>query len=96
MLAQVDDANEIKKIYSLAISALGSIIKHLESETDVDNLYNFLETKLPIDIGILTKLPTITTVKVSLLELLRNKELPTLADLYHTYRYYECPYFTRH
>lgn len=91
-LVQVDDASEIKKIYALAIDAVRSIINLLGSETDMDDLYNLLETKLPVDIGMWAKLPTITTLKVSLFDLLRNRELPTLTDLYYTYRYFKRSY----
>ncbi|XP_032678528.1 apolipophorins [Odontomachus brunneus] len=82
---KVDDTNEIKKIYLLAIEALRSIIHVLETETNTDNLYEMLQTKLPVDIGMMAKIPTITSLKVSLLERLRNKEFPTLEDLYYDF-----------
>lgn len=88
ILAQVDDANEIKKIYQRALDAIASLIKLLESSDILDQLVNsLLEANLPVQLESLIKLPVITSVKVSLINLLRNNELPSLADLYYAYRY---------
>ncbi|KAM0732090.1 Apolipophorin [Formica fusca] len=84
---KVDDANEIKKIYQRALDAIASLVKLLESSDVLEQLVNsLLEANLPVQLETLTKLPVITSVKVSLINLLRNNELPSLADLYYAYR----------
>nr|XP_012225513.1 PREDICTED: apolipophorins [Linepithema humile] len=84
---QVNDAEEIKTIYGLAIDAATSVVKLLESNNVLDKLVeSLLDTNVPIELEAFTSLPTITTIKVSLLSLLHNNELPSLADLYYTYR----------
>lgn len=84
---KVDDANEIKKIYQRALDAIASLVKLLESSDVWDQLVdNLFEANLPVQFETLAKLPVITSVKVSLINLLRNNELPSLADLYYTYR----------
>lgn len=86
-LAQVDNTNEIKKIYDLAIDAIASIIKLLESNGNLDNvLDNLFETHIPTEFEMLTKWPQVTSFKVSLLNLIRNNELPSPLDVYYTYR----------
>ncbi|XP_011144506.2 apolipophorins [Harpegnathos saltator] len=82
---KVDDPAEVRKIYNLLVDALQSIVKLLESEIHTNNLYNLLETEFPFNIGMM-KLPEITALRVSLLNLLRSNELPTLKDIYYTYR----------
>ncbi|XP_014488121.1 PREDICTED: apolipophorins [Dinoponera quadriceps] len=82
---KVDDIHEIKKIYTLGVDAIQSLATLLGSEENMDNLFDLLIAGL-IDIDSLTNLPAITTLKVSFFELLNNRELPTLADLYYTYR----------
>lgn len=90
---QVDDTTEIKNIYLLALKAVRSIVHVLEEETDTESLYSLLESEIPIDLGMWAKLPAITSLKVSILELLDNDELPSLQDLYYTYRYFKSPYY---
>jgi hypothetical protein len=87
---QVDDNKEAKKIYHHALDAIASIIKLLESNDILDNLMdNAFDIRLPLDLGALTKLPEIGIPKISLLNLLQNNELPTLAEFYYTYRYFK-------
>lgn len=83
---QVDDTNEVKKIYSQAITAIRSIIGLLQSHATVENIFGFLETQFPVDISYLRKLPGLSTIRFSILKLLVNRELPTISDLYYTYR----------
>lgn len=91
--SQVNDADEIKKIYGLAIDAVASLVKLLESNNVLDKFVESLfETNVPVELEAFTSLPTISTIKVSLLSLLRNNELPSLADLYYTYRYFKLPF----
>ncbi|XP_001604024.1 apolipophorins [Nasonia vitripennis] len=83
---KVDDTNEVKKIYSQAINAARSIIGLLQSHATVENVFGFLETQFPIDVSYLRKLPGLSTIRFSILKLLINRELPTISDLYYTYR----------
>ncbi|XP_029170500.1 apolipophorins [Nylanderia fulva] len=84
---KVDDANEIKKIYQRTLDATASLLKLLEYNDVLEQLANNLfDVNVPVQFDTLTKLPVITSVKVSLINLIRNKELPSLADLYYTYR----------
>lgn len=87
LLEQVDDTNEVKKIYSQAVTAIRSLISLLQSHATFENVFGFLETQLPVDISYLRKLPGISTVRFSVLRLLFNQELPPLSDFYYTYRY---------
>jgi len=84
---QVDDSNEIKKIYNYAVDAVASVIKLVESSGALDRVIDELfKLNLPVEFEALSKLPTITSLKVSLVNLIRNNELPSPADLYYTYR----------
>ncbi|KAL0104310.1 hypothetical protein PUN28_017203 [Cardiocondyla obscurior] len=84
---KVDNTNEIKKIYDRAIDAIASLYKLLESSGALDELIDDLfDSHLPVQFESLTKLPVITSFKVSLVNLIRNNELPTAAELYYTYR----------
>lgn len=86
-LTQVDNASEFKKIYECATDALASLIKSLEASGNLDELIDELfDADLP-EFEALTTFPTITSVKISLINLIRNNELPSLLDLYYTYRY---------
>jgi len=96
---QVDDNKEVKKIYHHALDAIASIIKLLESSDILDSLMdNAFDIRLPLELGTLTKLPGIGIPKISLLNLLQNNELPTLAEFYYTYRYFKplSPHLTSH
>jgi hypothetical protein len=84
---KVDDTNEIRKIYDLSIDAITSLIKLLESNGTLNHVIDGLfETHLPIEFEMLTRLPVITSFKMSLVNLIRNNELPSLLDLYYAYR----------
>lgn len=86
--AQVDDSNEIKKLYDYAIDAIASVIKLVESSSTLDRVIDELfKLNLPIELETLSKLPTITSLKVSLVNLIHSNELPSLTDLYYTYRF---------
>lgn len=68
--------------------AIASIIKLLESSDNLDQLINDLfKAQLPIQFEMFAKLPEITSFKVSLINLLRNNELPSPMDLYYAYRF---------
>lgn len=70
------------------LDAIASLIKLLESRGSLDNLVDDLfNTHLPAEFEMLSKLPVITSFKVSLVNLIRNNELPSLTDLYYTYRF---------
>ncbi|XP_011871153.1 PREDICTED: apolipophorins [Vollenhovia emeryi] len=84
---KVDDTNEIKKIYDYAIDAIASLVKLLESTDTLDHIIDDLfNANLPIEYDTLTKLPLITSFKLSLINRMNNNELPTLKEAYYTYR----------
>lgn len=83
---QVDDVTEIRNIYTHTIIAVQSIIKLLHPQVTLENLFNYFEARVPADFSFLRKLPGISTLRISILNLLRNNELPTPMDLYYTYR----------
>ncbi|KAL6267909.1 hypothetical protein P5V15_000977, partial [Pogonomyrmex californicus] len=84
---KVDDTSEIKKIYDYALNAIASLIKLLETSGTLDNLMGSLfDTHLPVELEMLMKLPAVTSFKMSLINLIRNNELPSALDLYYTYR----------
>lgn len=84
---KVDDVNEIKKIYQRTLDAIASLIKLLQSSDIWDELIESLfKSNLSVQFETLTKLPVITSLKVSLIDMLRNNEFPSLSDLYYTYR----------
>lgn len=60
------------------------------SPSNMDYLYTLLEARLPVDLSMWAKLPAISTLKISIFNLLRNNELPTPVDLYYAYRYFQC------
>ncbi|XP_011166991.1 apolipophorins [Solenopsis invicta] len=83
---KVDDNHEIKKIYDYTIDAVASLVKLIGSSDTVHNLVEELfEAQLPVEFEMLAKLPAITSFKVSLLDQIRNNELPSLTDLFYTY-----------
>lgn len=84
-LSQVDEVNELKKIYSHLVAAIQSVLAVLHKQTTLDNLLSYVQFQ-PLDISLWYRLPGIPTVRLSILNLLRNGELPTPLDLYHAYR----------
>ncbi|XP_076681659.1 retinoid- and fatty-acid binding glycoprotein apolipophorin isoform X2 [Andrena cerasifolii] len=83
---KVDDVAEIKKIYSNAVTAVQSTLGLLQKQATLDNVLDLVQIQQPIDFGLLSKFPGIATLRLSVLNVLRNGELPTLSDLYYTYR----------
>ncbi|XP_012523598.1 apolipophorins [Monomorium pharaonis] len=84
---KVDDTNEIKKIYDRTVDAIASLIKLVESSNTLDSLIDDLfDARLPIELEMFARLPAITSFKVSLLDLMRNNELPSPVDAFYTYR----------
>ncbi|XP_014235825.1 apolipophorins [Trichogramma pretiosum] len=83
---KVDNGSELKKIYSQTVGAIHSLLALVQSHATAENVFGFLEAQLPFDISYLRRLPGLSTVRVSVLRLLMNRELPTIFDLYYTYR----------
>lgn len=73
-------------MYTQALHALRSVIALVQSHVTVENVFSFLEAQIPIDVGYLRRLPGISTVRFSVIRLILNREFPTLAELYYTYR----------
>lgn len=82
----VDNAIEIQNIYTHAVDALQSIIQLLQRHGSVDQLYGLFGTSFHGDFGYFKHLPGFPILRVSLFNILRNHELPTIAEIYHTYR----------
>lgn len=85
-MQQVDDTNEVKKIYSQTLTAIRSLIALIQSHATFENVFSFVESQFPIDISYLKRLPGVSIVRFSVLRLLFNQELPTVSDFYYTYR----------
>ncbi|XP_015429625.1 PREDICTED: apolipophorins [Dufourea novaeangliae] len=83
---KVDESVELKNIYTHAVSAFQSVLGLLQKQVTLDNVLGFVQIQSPIDFSLLSKLPGISVLRVSVLNLLRNRELPTPLDLYYTYR----------
>ncbi|XP_017790563.1 PREDICTED: apolipophorins [Habropoda laboriosa] len=82
---KVNELNELKTLYSKLKSAIASILVMLEKEARLD-LLSYIQIQAPIDLSPLSQIPGISSVRVSVLNLLRNGELPSLLDLYYAYR----------
>lgn len=82
---QIDDMSELKKIYSSLVAAVQSIVALAQKQSSFENVWGLISIQTP-DLGLLSKLPTVSALKLSVWNLLRNRELPTLGDLYYTYR----------
>lgn len=67
--------------------AVQSIMKLLQPQVTFENLFNYFEARIPDDFNLLRKLPGISTLRISVLNLLRNNELPSPMDLYYAYRF---------
>ncbi|XP_035725460.1 apolipophorins-like [Vespa mandarinia] len=80
-----DNTAQLNTIYTKGVNALKSLIDLLETHSLFNNFQNVFDMKTPTDFSILTKLPGISTLRVSVLNLLRNAELPTPLDIYYTY-----------
>ncbi|XP_076625563.1 retinoid- and fatty-acid binding glycoprotein apolipophorin isoform X1 [Colletes latitarsis] len=83
---KVDELVECKKIYTQAVAAVQSVLALTQNLVTTDNLLALVKMPLQLDLSYLAKLPGIYAVKVSVLNLLRNGELPTPSELYFTYR----------
>ena len=69
-----------------------SIVALLQSHATAENVFGFLEKQLPIDFSYMRRLPGLSMVRISVMKLLINRELPSIADIYYTYRYLEIHY----
>ncbi|XP_031841889.1 retinoid- and fatty-acid binding glycoprotein apolipophorin [Nomia melanderi] len=85
---KVDTTAELKKLYSLAVPAIRSVISAVQKQVTWGDVPVGGSVRIPslLDLSLLSKLPGIFTLRVSAMNLLRNGELPTLLDLYYTYR----------
>ncbi|XP_043491499.1 apolipophorins [Polistes fuscatus] len=81
-----DNVQQLNKIYTEGVAVLKSLISLLETPSLYYDIRNIFDTKIPINLNILSKLPGIASLQVSLLNVWRNGELPTPLDIYYTYR----------
>ncbi|XP_078038624.1 retinoid- and fatty-acid binding glycoprotein apolipophorin, partial [Augochlora pura] len=82
---QVNIMDALKEIGAQGEVAIGSLIAPLKSIV-ADNALGSLKLQSPFNFGILSELPGIPTIQLSVLNLLRNKELPSLTEIYQAYR----------
>ncbi|XP_043521132.1 apolipophorins isoform X2 [Frieseomelitta varia] len=82
---KLDEVSELKRLYSHLIAAIQSLLGLVQKQTTLDNLLSYVQFQ-PLDFSLWYRLPGIPTVRFSVLNLLRNGELPTPLDLYHAYR----------
>ncbi|KAG7188374.1 hypothetical protein KM043_008028 [Ampulex compressa] len=82
----VDDGAELKKVYSKAVAAIQSVITLLESQVTLDSFMDLLQTRMPIDLGFLSYLPGVASLKLSIVNLIKNNELQTPLEMYYAYR----------
>lgn len=83
---KIDEAAEIKNIWTHGVDALQSIVALIQSRTTSDQFHGLISTKLGCDFGILKQLAGIPILRLSIVNLIRNRELPTVSELYYTYR----------
>nr|UEP64281.1 apolipophorin [Cotesia flavipes] len=83
---KVDDGTEIKNIYGHAVEATYSIITLLKNRGNADHFYEIFDVRLPSHLGYVKDLPGVPILRVSVLNLIRNHELPSIYDIYHAYR----------
>ncbi|XP_066596058.1 apolipophorins [Prorops nasuta] len=83
---KVDDGKEIKKIYTNFIAAFRSVVNLLQSQVTFDNVIKLIDARVPTDLSLLVELTGVKSLKVSIINLILNNELPRPLDIYHTYR----------
>lgn len=82
----VDEQVEIKNIYSHGIDALRSIIALIQHQDINQDLYGIFGGNFFANFHYIKKLPGFPIFKVSVINLVKNGELPNISDLYYTYR----------
>ncbi|XP_076643954.1 retinoid- and fatty-acid binding glycoprotein apolipophorin [Halictus rubicundus] len=82
---KINPSDALKEIATQAEVAIRSILAPLK-ELGADNTLSSLKLQSPIDWSLLFTIPGTPTLQHSLINLVRNKELPSLSELYHTYR----------
>ncbi|XP_008560242.1 apolipophorins [Microplitis demolitor] len=83
---KVDDGTEIKNIYGHAVEATYSVITLLKNRGNTDQFLGLIDIRLPSYLGYVKDLPGVPILRVSLINLIRNHELPSIMDVYHAYR----------
>lgn len=82
----IDDVAEIKNIWTHGVDAIHSIIALIQSKTTTDQLNGMIGTKFGYNFGYIKQLASIPILRLSIVNLIRSRELPTISELYHTYR----------
>ncbi|XP_024936320.1 apolipophorins isoform X2 [Cephus cinctus] len=77
---------EFQSIYIQAQNVLRDFLAKLKSQLTPENVIRFIENNVTPDFSILKKIPGIVAPKISLINLVLNRELPTPADVFYTYR----------
>ncbi|XP_076294213.1 retinoid- and fatty-acid binding glycoprotein apolipophorin [Lasioglossum baleicum] len=84
---KINLSDALKEIAAQAEVAIRSILVPLKGLLGGgDDTLSSLKLQSPIDWSLLYTIPGTPTLQLSLINLVRNRELPSLSDLYHTYR----------
>ncbi|XP_076762006.1 retinoid- and fatty-acid binding glycoprotein apolipophorin [Xylocopa sonorina] len=83
---KVDEMSELKNIYKQLINVIQMVLGQLKQKSTFDAMLNLAHISAPLDLSFLSQFPGIVSLKVSVLNLLRNRELPSPLDLYYAYR----------
>lgn len=82
----VDDVAEIKNIWTHGVDAIQSVIILIQSKTTSDQINGIIGTKFGYNFGVIKQIASIPILRLSIINLIRSKELPTISELYYTYR----------
>ncbi|XP_015121091.1 apolipophorins [Diachasma alloeum] len=83
----VDEQMEIKNIYTHGIDALRSIIALIQHQ-DINNheFFGIFGDNLLANLHYIRNIAGLPILKLSIINVIRNGELPSISDLYYTYR----------
>lgn len=68
------------------MSAARSVVALVRSQATAENVVGLVESSLPFDISLVKKLPALGSIQFSLPRLILGRELPSIIDVYFTYR----------
>lgn len=78
--------NDLKNIYAQLVATIQSTLSALKKQITWDTVLGYVHFQAPTDFSLWTNFPIISTVRLSVWNLLRNRELPSPLDLYYAYR----------
>ncbi|XP_063988684.1 apolipophorins [Diachasmimorpha longicaudata] len=83
---KVDEQTEIKNIYTHGIDAARSIIALIQHQDINNELYGLFGENILANVNYIKQLAGLPILKLSIINVIRNGELPSVSDLYYTYR----------